>query len=63
MTQVSAPAQHEGQTSSAALFFALDVIAAGTIEYFTHLGWRRRWKPLTREGHADGRFPEHYEQD
>ena len=38
MTQVSAPAQHEGQTSSAALFFALDVIAAGTIEYFTHLG-------------------------
>ena len=38
MTQVSAPAQHEGQTSSAALFFALAVIAAGTIEYFTHLG-------------------------
>ena len=38
MSQVSAPAQHEGQTSNAALFFALDVIAAGTIEYFTHLG-------------------------
>ena len=38
MAQVSAPVQHEGQTSSAALFFALDVIAAGTIEYFTHLG-------------------------
>ena len=32
MTQVSAPAQHEEQTSSAALFFALAVIAAGTIE-------------------------------
>ena len=38
MTQVSAPAQHEGQISSTALFFALTVIAAGTIEYFTHLG-------------------------
>ena len=32
MTQVSAPAQHEGQTSSAALFFALGLHLAAFID-------------------------------